>query len=46
MNKQSIKGSEVKKVREKILETYPLIEPYMDQVWGKDAKVLKSKVKV
>lgn len=46
LNKSSIKGSEAKKVREKVFETYPTLVPYMEIIWPEKAKVLKSKLKV
>jgi hypothetical protein len=39
LNKQSIKKNENKKIREKILETYPNIQPFIEDIWPKDADV-------
>ena len=45
MNSAPIKSSAAKKMREKIIEQYPAIEQYMEDIWPKSAKVLQMKIK-
>ena len=45
MNSHPLKASIGKVVRERVVETYPRIEPYMDDIWPKKAAVLQLKIK-
>ena len=39
MNSQPIKASQAKGLRAKIVEQMPNIEPFIDEIWPKKAKV-------
>jgi malignant T-cell-amplified sequence len=45
LNSHPLKGNITKAVRANVLETYPLMEPYMEEVWPKKAQVLQLKIK-
>ena len=45
MNSVPLKASVSKTMRSKVLETYPNIEPFIDEVWPKKAKVFTLKIK-
>jgi PUA domain protein len=45
LNSHPLKQSANKAVRSKIVETYPSIEPYIDELWPKKAQVLQLKLK-
>ena len=40
LNSHPLKSSQGKAIRAKIVETYPRIENYMDQIWPAKAAVL------
>ena len=45
MNSQPVKASKCEGIRQKIVETYPWIGDYIDDIWPKKAKVLSIKPK-
>ena len=45
LNSHPLKASAAKGVRAKIVETYPRIEEYIDEIWPKKAQVLQLKLK-
>ena len=45
MNSQPVKASQAKGIRNKLLEDFPQIATYADELWPKSAKVLKFKFK-
>ena len=45
MNSQPIKASQAKGLRAKIVEQMPGIEPFIDEIWPKKAKVYQNRFK-
>ena len=45
MNSQPVKASQAKGIRNKLIEDFPDVVPYIDELWPKTAKVLKYKFK-
>eukprot|EP00347_Sterkiella_histriomuscorum_P020347 403338157 len=45
LNQHPLKASVAKTLRSKIVETYPGIEEYLEEIWPKKAKVHQTKIK-
>ena len=45
MNSQPVKASAAKGIRQQVLDTYPNIAEYLDEIWPKKAKVFTLKFK-
>ena len=45
LNSHPLKSSQAKAIRGKIVETYPRISAYIDEIWPSKAAVLQLKIK-
>ena len=45
LNSHPLKSSQVKAIHQKLIDTYPNCEPYIEELWPKKATVLQLKLK-